>query len=289
MTTVGTGLDKRRRLAAWLKGEGIEIGALHRPLVVPSGTRVTYVDRLPEADLRRHYPELDGQPFAPVSVIGTAENLAAFGDGSLDFIIANHLLEHLEDPIAGLLEFQRVLRPNGALYMALPDSRVTFDRTRELTPPEHILEEHRNGTEPHRRDHYVDWAIHVEKQGGAAAESRASELMEMGYAIHFHVWRAESFLEFLFLARHEAKIEFELAAFAPPEHEADDEFVVVLLKGQSAAVRLPPSPVPGTVSVAPNRSSLPVKALRILVNEGPAPLVAKTGSYLRRRVSRSER
>src|SRR5207253_1841289 len=82
-----------------------------------------------------------------------AEDLSAFDDNSLDFIVANHLLEHLPDPIAGLIEFHRVLRPDGALYMALPDSRVTFDRTRELTSPEHIIEEHRHGTAPNRAAH----------------------------------------------------------------------------------------------------------------------------------------
>jgi predicted SAM-dependent methyltransferase len=284
VTTVGTPLDKRSRLAAWLKGDGIEIGALHRPLAVPPGAQVTYVDRLPEDELRRHYPELDGQPFAPVGMIGTAENLSAFKDNSLDFIIANHLLEHLEDPVAGLIEFHRVLKPDGALFMALPDSRVTFDRDRALTPSEHILDEHRHGTETHRRDHYLDWTIHVENRK-AHIEARVRELIDMAYAIHFHVWRADSFLEFFFAAKREAGLDFELAAFAPPEHPADDEFVVVILKGTPARVRLAPAPLPSAAPPPIDRTSLPIKALRTLVNEGPKPLARKTRSYLRRRRS----
>ena len=44
--------EKRRRLTKWLHGEGIEIGALHNPLEVPAGARVTYVDHLPVERLR---------------------------------------------------------------------------------------------------------------------------------------------------------------------------------------------------------------------------------------------
>ena len=278
-------VDKRSRVAVWLRGDGIEIGALHRPLVAPPEARVTYVDRLPDADLRAHYPELNGMPFAPVTVLGTAEDLSAFGDNSVDFIIANHLLEHLPDPIAGLIEFHRVLRPDGALYMALPDSRVTFDRTRELTSPEHIIDEHRHGTESNRAAHYRDWVVNAENRG-ADAESRIAELMEMDYSIHFHCWRADTFLEFLLAAEKEAGIEFEIAAFAPPEHPSDDEFILLLLKGKSAAVRLPPRPMPPP-SMPTRLRHLPGKALRTLVLEGPRPLLKKSSSYIRRRASRN--
>src|SRR5437879_3953243 len=153
---------KRGHLARWLAGEGIEIGALHRPLDVPPGASVRYVDRLPEKELRRHYPELEGRWLAPVSVLGSAEDLSAIPDESVDFVVANHLLEHLEYPIRGLAEFHRVLKPGGALYMALPDQRRTFDRERRLTPVEHVLEEQRRGSaEQNRRAHYMDWVLNV--------------------------------------------------------------------------------------------------------------------------------
>src|SRR5438270_4628734 len=103
---------KRRRLSAWLQGDGIEIGALHNPLPLPSGARVRYVDHLPEAELRRHYPELEGQPFAPVSILGSAQDLSMVAFASLDFVIANDLMEHLEATFAGMKEFQRVLGPD---------------------------------------------------------------------------------------------------------------------------------------------------------------------------------
>ena len=228
--------DNRGRLALWLKGDGIEIGALHRPLGVPPTARVRYVDRLPEADLRRHYPELADQPFAPVSVLGSAEDLSAFPDASLDFVIANHLLEHLEDPIRGLREFARVLRRDGVLYLALPDPRVSFDRGRQLTSVDHLVDDYRRGTRANRAAHYLDWATNVDKDPEPSA--RAARLMEMDYSIHFHVWQPDTFVEFLVAARKEAGLELEIGEFSPPQHPLDDEFIFVLLKGASSTLRL---------------------------------------------------
>ena len=233
-------IGQRTQLARWLEGDGIEIGALHQPLPVPEGARVTYVDRLDEAGLREHYPELAGSRFAPVSVIGSAEDLSAFADRSLDFVIANHLVEHLEYPIRGLLEFRRVLKPGGILYMALPDRRLTFDRDREPTPLEHLLEEHRHGAEANRRAHYLEWANKVDGKQGREAEAHADALLESGYSIHFHVWTPDSFIDFLVAARREAGLDLQLLEFGAAEVEGDFEFILVLAR-EGDRVRLAPA------------------------------------------------
>jgi SAM-dependent methyltransferase len=230
---------KRWRIAAaWLKGDGIEIGALYRPLIVPPQARVRYADHLDEQGLRDHYPELANEKFAPVDIIGTAEDLSNIDADSLDFIIANHLFEHLEYPIKALGEFQRVLRAGGVLYMALPDQRVGIDHRRPVTRIEHLLDEHRNGAEKNRVDHYRSWVVDCEGLPEQADE-RTAMLMAMNYSIHFHVWRADGFLEFLAAAKKEANLDFELVAFSPPEYPGDDEFIIVLSKGATDSPRLP--------------------------------------------------
>ena len=226
---------KRRRLSVWVAGDGIEIGALHNPLTVPATARVRYVDRMPEAELRKHYPELNAEMFAPVSIIGSAEDLSMLGDASVDFVIANHLLEHVEDPVAALKEFERVLRQRGVLYLALPDMRRTFDRDRDLTTVDHLIEEHRTGSAANRSRHYLDWALHVDKKD----EDHAQALMDSGYSIHFHVWCADTFLDFLVRARQEFALDFEIAQFAGPETDDDDEFILILAKGRADTVPLP--------------------------------------------------
>ncbi len=246
---------KRRRLAVWLAGGGIEIGALHRPLRVPAGAHVRYVDRMGETELRQHYPELAGQRFAPVSIIGSAYDLSQVAGDSLDFVIANHLVEHLDYPIKGLREFARVLRPDGVLYMALPDARVGIDQGRPLTTLEHLMEEHRSGADRNRRQHYLDWVLLSEKQLGEP-EKRAAWLMEMDYSIHFHVWRPDTFLDFLLAAKREVNLPLNVVAFAPPEFVGDDEFILVLVKGSGDRVPLPPGSERRTVRQRIGQSTL---------------------------------
>jgi SAM-dependent methyltransferase len=254
-------LRKRKRLSTWLRGDGIEIGALNAPLGIHREARVRYVDRLTVDEQRRQYPEFADQQLAPVDIIGDAEGLSAFGDASLDFVIANHLLEHLEDPIAGLLEFARVLKRGGVLYLALPDQRRTFDCNRELTTVEHLVRDHEQGPQRSRRAHYVDYARNVDHVPPGDVGSDVERRMAVGYSIHFHCWQPDTFLDFLIAVREKYGIDFEVVAFAPPEEEDDLEFIVVLVKGRLNGVRLPP-PYPRLERLARSRVGPPLLALR---------------------------
>ncbi|HEY4396918.1 MAG TPA: class I SAM-dependent methyltransferase [Acidimicrobiia bacterium] len=235
-------MDKRRRLSAWLQGDGIEIGALHLPLGVPRGARVRYVDRLTVEEQRLQYPELAGARLPPVDVVGSADDLSPFGNSSVDFVIANHLLEHVEDPIGALLEFERVLRPGGVVYLGLPDQRRTFDRERELTSVPHLLRDHEDGVLTSRRDHYVEWARHVVHVQPDDLDDYVESQMSDEYSIHFHCWQPDTFLDFFVAAREKIGLDFQVVAFAPPERDDDFEFIAILAKGRSKGVPLPGKP-----------------------------------------------
>ena len=230
---------KRARAARWLQGDGVEIGALHNPLSLPSDVRVRYVDRMSNSALHSHYPELEQEELVPVDIIGDAQNLHAFETDQLDFVIANHLIEHMEDPIRALAEMSRVLRPGGILYLAVPDPRNTFDKDREPTDVTHIVKEFRHGVETTKYAHYLEWVELVEgltNETSAAQRSRdgrVRELIETDYSIHFHVWRPEHFIEFLVAAKNEAGVQLELAEFLPCQAYDDNEFIFVLIKGHS--------------------------------------------------------
>jgi SAM-dependent methyltransferase len=215
----------RRQLAGrYLAGEGIEIGALHMPLTAPARASVRYVDRMPVADLRKHYPELTGFKLVEPDVVDDGELLSAFEDGSLDFVIANHFIEHTQDPLATIGNHLRVLKPGGILYLAAPEKRQTFDRERDVTSIEHVVRDHRDGAEVSREAHYEDWARHVEK--AADVRARARQLMDEDYSIHFHVWTLEAFRDLLEYGRAEGGLPFELEELVPNGRE----FVAILRK-----------------------------------------------------------
>ncbi len=182
----------------FLSGDGIEVGALHHPLALGPHARVRYVDRYDIEGLRWHYPELGGYDLVPVDVVDDGETLSTFRDGELDFLIANHFLEHTENPIGTIRNHLRAVRPGGRLYFAVPNKHDSFDRARPRTPFEHLVADDRDGPGRSRADHYREWVRLIEKRvDPAEVEARVDFLMSINYSIHFHVWDARSFGDFL--------------------------------------------------------------------------------------------
>ena len=191
------GYDLRSALSArYIRGRGIEIGALHHPLWVPKPNHVIYVDRLTVEQLRLEYHQLDHLSFTQVDVIDDGERLANFGPGSVDFIIANHFLEHAQDPIGTIARHLEVLRTGGILFLAVPDKRFTFDRNRPETPFEHLLRDHLEGPAWSYAEHMREYVTLVLNPDEDAIEATIEDLTAKNYSIHFHVWADASLREF---------------------------------------------------------------------------------------------
>jgi SAM-dependent methyltransferase len=215
----------RRRLAVrYLRGHGLEIGALHCPLPLPREASVRYVDRMSVPDLRRHYPELEGEKLVEVDLVDDGETLATQPDCSADFIIANHLIEHTEDPLGTIANHLRVLRPGGILYMAVPDRRHTFDVEREPTGLEHLVRDHREGPQSSRRGHYEEWVERIERLPPSEIAERARELDEQSFSIHFHVWTEPEFTAMLNHAHDIEGLPFAIETVEQNGHE----FIAIL-------------------------------------------------------------
>jgi SAM-dependent methyltransferase len=181
----------------WLRGRGLEIGALDAPFPLPSSAAATYVDRLPVAELRHHYPEIAADALVAVDVVDDAETLQTIASSSQDFVIASHVLEHCEDALAALASWVRVLKPGGAAVVVVPDKRFTFDAGRPTTSLAHLVADHAEGAGRSREQHYLEWVTLVEGVAADRARQRAGELQQSGYRIHFHVWDLAAFAELL--------------------------------------------------------------------------------------------
>ena len=220
-----------RRLIAdvFLEGSGVEVGALQDPLPVPAEALVKYVDRFSKPDLYLQYPELRGAPLVEVDIVDNGEQLFTLPAQSQDFVIANHFLEHTQDPISTLKNFCRVVKPGGYLYIAVPDQTSTFDQDRVPTTLRHLIDDHRDGPAISRHGHFVEWVTLCEPHFGRRyaaheVEARVRELEEKDYSIHFHCWRPEDFKTFLQYCSAEGGVDFEVALFA----RCPGEMVVVL-------------------------------------------------------------
>ena len=97
------------------------------------GLTVRYLDRWEPAIIAlcsRSSVEGPGFQNLTSSATWTSTVFHSFPSSSQDFVIASHIIEHLANPLAMLVDIYRVLKPQGLLVLILPDRHATFDRER---------------------------------------------------------------------------------------------------------------------------------------------------------------
>ena len=169
---------ERERLAdQYISGKGLEIGALCHPLKTKANVR--YIDRFDVYGLHDQYPDIPTNIMCPVDLTCDGETLNKFANEVEDFIIANHFLEHCKNPILTVKNWLRVLKKDGVIFCAVPHKDECFDRDRETTTWEHVLEEYKSGftnDEQHYKENGVDPATN--------------------YSIHYHCWDEKAIHDF---------------------------------------------------------------------------------------------
>ena len=101
-------LKMREVAVSRLHGSGIEVGAGASPLPVPLSCKVRYVDVFNAEELRRQI--YAGQALADLivpDIIAPFENLTPIPDGTLDFVVACHVIEHTRNPIGAIADAWR--------------------------------------------------------------------------------------------------------------------------------------------------------------------------------------
>jgi SAM-dependent methyltransferase len=80
------------------------------------------------------------------NIFADGSDLRAVPDHSYDFLLSSHNLEHFANPVKALKEWQRITVSEGVFVLVLPDSRYTFDRRRQPTTVDHLLEDYERNT-----------------------------------------------------------------------------------------------------------------------------------------------
>jgi SAM-dependent methyltransferase len=137
----------------YLRGlEGVEIGAsAHNDF----GLNALNVDLHAEPDSAyvREQVRLAGR-VSPIDVVAPGDALP-FEDASVDFVFASHVIEHFPDPIRALHEWVRVARRY--VFLIVPHRERTFDRDRELTTVDELIERHNSGFTSSEDRHWSVW------------------------------------------------------------------------------------------------------------------------------------
>lgn len=204
-------LDREVIAEIYLRGNGIEVGALHSPIVVPKSAKVKYVDIASTEDLRKKYHDIGHREIVKVDIVDNGEELSQIPDASQDFVIANGFIEHCQNPLKTIQTFMRVLKHQGILYLAIPDKRYTFDIERPVTPFEHVERDFREGPDWANHEHLKEYLKFVEKRDneyiGKMTHPGANVKV---WDIHWHVWTQREMFEFLVPYREQFGYEIEL-------------------------------------------------------------------------------
>ena len=122
-----------------------------------------------------------------------------FAEGTFDFVLSEHTLEHIGNVLRALTEWIRVIKPSGHLILFLPHKERTNDRLRERTPLAHLIDDFERNVPDDDSTHVDEWIENVTKAGGIPEHYRhvpKAELARTG-SIHHHVWVAADVKEIL--------------------------------------------------------------------------------------------
>lgn len=238
-------IARRRTAERYLRGEGIEIGALDHPLPVPPQAKVRYVDYISKLDSAAKHTQLILNEIVEVDYLDDGFTLSTISSASQDFVIANHVLEHSPDPIGALLNWSRVLKPDGVLFFSVPISTKSFDRGRRITTVEHLAEDHalcsgqREQFHARNLEHYDEYLsislVTIRKNLGypvLTRDEKAAMLREFCDAqftdTHYHVFSVDSLREIMKFVTVEVDVTLSMVDFV--KSKGGLEYIVVLRK-----------------------------------------------------------
>ena len=237
-----------RKLAS--SDQVIEIGPFSRPTVFAHEAEVYYADYYTTAELHDQATQLNipvDQVPEVFYVLKSTDLKYQVSENEFDFIIANHVLEHVIDPFRWLKDLEFALKPNGRFLITLPDKRFSFDKFRTDTSLPHFIEDFLEGGDRTISQHSLEAALYYDN-GYQKKENDVTQRLQNDFLVrnrhtyhpgmHVHVFQAENFLNSVLIPFLSIGwFNLELDAF---ELNAElGEFYISLVK-KDAPVNLPP-------------------------------------------------
>lgn len=199
-------------------GKGIEIGAGKHPYCDPATTLF----------LDKYTDNKDGTP--KPDIISDASEIPC-PDETYDYVFSSHVLEHMQNTIRTIKEWERVLKKGGILFLVLPHGDRTFDRHREKTTLQHHIDDYDNLTDEYDFSHNEEikrgWSKNEDFDGGKSYKEKwGADVWDFDFrlqngVIHFHVWTQDEIVELL------KYLGIKILAVAEVVPERVDSFLVI--------------------------------------------------------------
>ena len=241
----------------YLQGKGVEFGALSSPLQIKNEKcQVSYIDRYTKEELLCKFPELKDQANAIVHTDITIDldhgDFSELVDHNFDFFIANHVIEHLVNPIQFLNKLHKVMLADSILYLAVPDKEFTFDKNRKLTDYDHLWNDFVQSEKQLSIEHLNDFILnitkdHIENKRRKNMYFKGDKLplnplrkrkvynLHRNRSIHVHVWNQMTFDHFLTKSIEKLHLSFEIIDSCRSCMN-DNKEMIYIIKKQAASL-----------------------------------------------------
>ncbi len=142
---------------------------------------------------------------------------------SFDFLVSEHVLEHITNPIKALNEWLRVLKRGGQIYCFLPHKERTNDKFRSVTTLDHLVEDLERSTPYDDEEHFEDWSTNVVEKGLMPDHYKHMKREELlaSASIHHHVWTEKEIVQLF------EYLNLEIVYVDQKVHDRRDTFLVV--------------------------------------------------------------
>lgn len=168
-------MSRKNRILQHIRkdGIGLEIGPSHSPIAPKSeGFNVHIVDHTDKESLIEKYRPhgVTIEKIEDVDFIWRGETYAELTGRKdyYDWIIASHVIEHTPDLVSFINNCAEILKKNGVLSMAVPDSRFCFDCLRPITGISKIIDAYLQKAKIHSVGTAVEYVSGYCTNGGRA-------------------------------------------------------------------------------------------------------------------------
>ena len=116
-----------------------------------------------------------------------------------DFVIINHVIEHVPNPIRVLSDLFRILKTGGHLVVAIPDKHYTVDKLRPLTTFSELELRYVNKKNDTVPEDFRDMVTYVHPELLVFEDDHIYKHLESfkRRREHVNIWDSDSFLSFL--------------------------------------------------------------------------------------------
>jgi SAM-dependent methyltransferase len=132
--------------------------------------------------------------------ISEGSQLGGIPENEYDFLLSSHNLEHFANPIKGLKEWQRVVKPGGHLIVVLPHYARTFDRRRVPTTLQHMVQDFERDTGEDDLTHMEETLVAHRLNDPSRSDEELRTLLLSNFShrmMHHHVFNETNSRELL--------------------------------------------------------------------------------------------